>query len=132
MNPGSGQARILVVDDEEAFVRMLSDYLKLEGHQVTAAKGGLEGFRLANCGTFDIITMDIKMPEVNGVEAIRSMQIVGQDARIVVISGYLTPEVISACREAGAVEVLAKPVVLASFGAMVKDLLGGIRPKPRS
>ena len=121
--PPADKPRVLVIDDEEAFVRMLKEYLEIKGCQVTVADGGLEGFRQASRREFDLITVDINMPGVNGVEALRSMQIVGQSAKVVVISGYLSDGVAADCRAAGVKAVLAKPVELARLGEIIKDLL---------
>jgi two-component system chemotaxis response regulator CheY len=115
---------VLIIDDEKPFADLLRDYLLAKGYEVAVADGGLEGFRQASRSRFDLVTMDINMPEVNGVEALRSLQMVGQSARIVVISGYLTDQVSADCRAAGAAAVLAKPVDLAHTGRIFGELLG--------
>jgi len=129
---GASRPRILVIDDEEHFARLLQDYFQHRGFEVTVSLGGLEGFREASRRSFDLITLDINMPGVNGVESLRGMELVGQKAKVVVISGYLTGEVSADCRAAGAAAVLAKPVELARLGALADALLGrpeaGARP----
>ena len=124
MEASPARPRVLIVDDEKPFAHLLRDYLTLKGCEVAVADGGLEGFRQASRGRFDLVTLDINMPEVNGVEALRSMQMVGQAARVVVISGYLSDEVTAECRAAGAAAVLAKPVDLAHLGEVFVELLG--------
>ena len=120
--------RILVIDDEESFSRVLAEFLETRGYQVTVASDGLEGFRRATRERFDLITMDINMPALGGVEALRSMQMVEQPAKTVVISGYLTEEVTAECRQAGAAAVLAKPVELRHLGEVIAGLTGGGSP----
>ena len=125
MVPASApRPRILVIDDEEHFARLLQDFFEHCGYEVTVSLGGLEGFREASRRSFDLITLDINMPGVNGVESLRSMELVGQPAKVVVISGFLTEEIAADCRAAGAAAALAKPVELAQLGAVVAGLLG--------
>jgi CheY-like chemotaxis protein len=118
------RTRVLVIDDEANFTSLLRDFLEFRGCEVTVAGGGLEGFRQASRHRFDVITVDINMPGVNGVEALRSMQMVGQPAKAIVISGFLSDEVAAECRSAGAAAVLTKPVELARLGEIIGDLVG--------
>jgi CheY-like chemotaxis protein len=119
--------RILVIEDDNPFARMLEDFFETRGWEVAVALGGLEGFREASRARYDVITLDINMPEVSGVETIRAMQLVGQDARIVVVSGYLTKQVAAECRAAGAAAFLAKPVEMAHLGELIEKLLAKSR-----
>ncbi len=121
--------RILVIDDDKPFLDMMAEYLAGQGYDVAVAADGLEGFRRASRERFDLITVDIKMPELGGVEALRSMQMVKHPARMVVISGYLSDEICDDCREAGAAAVLGKPLELRHLAEVISRLLGG---RPRS
>jgi CheY-like chemotaxis protein len=122
--------RILVIDDEEGFARLLQDYFEHLGWQASVAADGLAGFREASRRSYDLITLDINMPGVNGVESLRSMELVGQQAKGVVISGYLTDQIAAECRAAGAAAVLAKPVELAQLGRLAAELIGEPPPAP--
>lgn len=115
--------RVLVIDDEENFRQMMLDFLGGRGCQVEVAGDGLEGFRRATRERFDVITVDINMPGVNGVEALRSLQVIESPAKLIVISGYVTDEIAAECREAGAHAVLVKPVKLSHLGEVVDELL---------
>lgn len=121
----AARPRVLIVDDDSSFAGMLSDFLDGRGCGVETAVDGLEGFRRATRENFDLVTIDINMPGVNGVEALRSLKLVDSPASIVVISGFLTEKVILECREAGADEVMRKPVELSSLGLVIDGLLGG-------
>lgn len=101
--------KILVVDDEQAFRRLIFDLLSNKNYDVETADNGREGFQKAMTGIYDTITMDIKMPGLNGVEAIRSIKIVNPNQRIIVITGYANDTVIEESLQAGAEVVLPKP-----------------------
>jgi two-component system, NtrC family, sensor kinase len=62
----AGGKRILVADDEEAIVRLVSDALRMEGHQVEVAKDGRVAVEKLTAGEFDLVFMDMKMPGFSG------------------------------------------------------------------
>lgn len=61
--------RILTVDDEERIRALIRKYAEFEGHEVTEAADGMEAVKLCREKTFDIIIMDIMMPELDGFSA---------------------------------------------------------------
>ncbi len=65
---------ILVVDDEEMIRKLISKYAVYEGHTVTEAKDGMEAVRLFRDGSFDIMIIDIMMPELDGFSACREIR----------------------------------------------------------
>lgn len=66
-------SRILIIDDEEALVQLLTDELDAKGHEVLSAADGIEGVRLVEREP-DLIILDIMMPEMNGFEVCRSIR----------------------------------------------------------
>lgn len=66
--------RILAVDDEERIRALIRKYAEFEGHEVTEAADGMEAVKLCREKTFDIIIMDIMMPELDGFSAVREIR----------------------------------------------------------
>lgn len=66
-------SRILIIDDEEALVQLLTDELEAKGYEVLSASDGIEGVRLAEREP-DLIILDIMMPGMNGFEVCRSIR----------------------------------------------------------
>ncbi len=66
--------RILTVDDEEMIRKLIRKYAEFEGNEVTEAKDGMEAVRLCREKDFDIIIMDIMMPELDGFSACREIR----------------------------------------------------------
>lgn len=66
--------KILVVDDEEMIRKIISKYAAFEGHEVTEAKDGLEAIELCRNNDFDILIIDIMMPELDGFSACREIR----------------------------------------------------------
>lgn len=66
--------KILVADDEELIRRMVSKYAVFEGHSVTEASDGMEAVELCRSNEFDIVILDIMMPELDGFSACRQIR----------------------------------------------------------
>jgi len=66
--------RILVADDEELIRKLISKYAVFEGHSVTEAADGMEAVTLCKNGEFDIVVLDIMMPELDGFSACREIR----------------------------------------------------------
>lgn len=69
-----GNYHILVTDDEENIRKFIRKYAEFEGHTVTEASNGMEAISLCRSATFDIIIMDIMMPELDGFSACREIR----------------------------------------------------------
>lgn len=81
--------KILVVDDDEHIRNLLKDIFESEGYLVDVASDGQKGFEKACLGHFDLITMDIRMPNWDGVETILGLNLVNHDLKFLIISGYI-------------------------------------------
>ena len=115
MSPAEKSAarRILVVDDDPAILRIYSETLARAGFQVDTAAEGQAAFRLATTREYDLVLMDINMPNWNGVDAIRSLKMLKPALRIGVISANLkSREYAEAKPEMELVGEMSKPVSL--------------------
>ena len=81
-------AKILIVDDDKGIRRTLREILEFEKYTVTEACDGLDALVKVKQDTFDVIIMDIKMPKLDGMEAIERMQNISPDTPVVMISGH--------------------------------------------
>ena len=66
--------KLLIVDDEERIRALIKKYALLEGHSVYEAQNGLEAVELCKKESFDIIIMDIMMPELDGFSAVKALR----------------------------------------------------------
>ena len=101
--------KILLVDDNEAFLDSAMDVLEMEGFDVTTASSGEEGVRKVRSGSFDVVLMDIKMPGLNGVEAFIEMKKHHPNIRVIICTAYMIDDLIRQARREGAFAVLNKP-----------------------
>ena len=105
-------ARILVVDDIATNRDLLSRRLALEGHRVVTAGGGREALERLRSEDFDLVLLDLMMPEMNGFEVLARIKSDDRLHRLPVIMVSALDEVDSVvrCIEAGAEDYLTKPV----------------------
>ncbi len=106
------RGRILIVDDEEPVRRALSQILVDEGYEVLLAASGEEGIDLAAREVPDAVFLDIWLPGIDGIEALRVLRERGVDAPIVMISGHGTIETAVRATKLGAYDFVEKPVSL--------------------
>ncbi len=102
--------KILVVDDDRRIVKTTCDILKIKGHEPVAAYTGEEGIEKVNNEAPDCVLMDIKMPGINGVEAMKRMKEANPSLPIILATAYATEELLAEAREKGAYAVLSKPL----------------------
>ena len=79
-------AKILIVDDEPAIRRTLKEILEFEKFTVDEATNGLECMVKLKKDNFDVILMDIKMPQMTGMEALERVQMLAPETPVVMIS----------------------------------------------
>ena len=121
--------RILLVEDNEMNRDMLSRRLQRKGYEVTMAVDGRQGVDMARSGGYDLILMDMSLPEIDGWEATRQLR-AAPETKVVPIIG-LTAHAMAGDREkaleAGCNDYDTKPVELPRLLAKIEALLGGAK-----
>ncbi len=119
-------ARILLVEDNEMNRDMLSRRLQRKGYEVEMAVDGREGVDMALAGGYDLILMDMSLPEIDGWEATRRLRAAPETKTIPIIA--LTAHAMAGDREkaleAGCDDYDTKPIELERLMAKMNALLG--------
>jgi len=102
--------RVLVVDDDRALARTLADILELHGWSARCAHSGEAALRSMVADRPDAILMDIRMPGMDGVEAMRRMKMVNPEVKVILMTAYASTELLEDALRSDAMEVLTKPV----------------------
>jgi DNA-binding NtrC family response regulator len=107
--PGASRGRILVVDDEVEIRESLEALLELEGFQVDLAANAAEGERKLETRAYDLVLLDLMMPEKSGMEMLRDVRERDRHTPIFMITAYGTLEAAVQAVKLGANDYLAKP-----------------------
>jgi len=105
-------SQILVVDDDMMARMATAQCVKQQGHSVTMAEGGAQALELLGAQAFNLVLLDLKMPDMDGFDVLEQMQ--GDEKLrqipVLVVSGSDQSDSIDRCIELGAVGHIAKPV----------------------
>ena len=102
--------KIAVVDDDEAMVETLCDVLELHGWAPVRASNGAEAVALVTRERIDVVLMDIRMPRMNGVDALGEIRRRRPHARVVLFTASAAQDLLARAETYGAARVLKKPV----------------------
>jgi signal transduction histidine kinase/HPt (histidine-containing phosphotransfer) domain-containing protein len=127
----SGQ-RVLLVDDIAMNQDVIGAFLCAAGHEVVLADGGQAAVRLANEQTFDLILMDLRMPELDGLEAtrrIRALPAPRGEVPIIALTACTFPDQVEQCRQAGMDLHVTKPVDYATLMCAIAAAIATRAPR---
>jgi DNA-binding NtrC family response regulator len=115
--------RVLVVDDDARLCGTLVDALHSWGHRAVSRQSGVEALNLLRRQLFDVVLLDIRLPQVNGLRLLRETKSHDAAIEVVMMTGY--PEVASAVEalKQGAYDYLSKPIDLAELKHLLSRLL---------
>lgn len=101
--------RVLLVDDEEQFIEQLSERLKLRDYDVTACFSGEDAVEKLRHYLFDVVVLDVAMPGLDGIEALRQIKSVRPLTEVIMLTGHATVESAIEGMKLGAFDYLMKP-----------------------
>lgn len=119
---------ILVLDDEVRIGRMVSRALTAEGHTVETAVEGLDGLARAKTGNYDLVLLDLRLPDLDGVSVLRRLLEARPQQSVFVMSAVGTPHARIRCLELGAVDYVSKPFNLRELVLRIRARLRQSRP----
>jgi signal transduction histidine kinase len=105
----SEKSRILVIDDEIGICEGIQRALEPEGFQVAIALDGKSGLALVKENGFDLVLLDVKMPEISGLDLIGMIHQIDPEIICIIITGYATVEMAVSAIKQGAYDFLTKP-----------------------
>lgn len=121
--------RVLVLDDDEAICRAIQLYLVRQGALAEAVSNGVAGLRMLLQRDYDVLIVDLVMPELDGLSFVRHVREMWPWTSIIGISGFSEqekPDHFAQFRRLGAIEILSKPL---DFGRLAQSVAEGARKK---
>ncbi len=123
MSQSDARQRILVVDDEPSIVDSVSTVLRYEGFEVETASAGYAALALAQNGKFDLVVLDVMLPDIDGLEITRRLRADGVKVPVLFLTAKGEVDDLVAGLAVGGDDYVAKPFSLAEVVARTKALL---------
>ena len=103
-------ATILIVDDDADICLTLQDILDMEGYTAVTAQGGRAALDIARNRVFDAVLMDVKMPDLNGVQTFRLLRDIAPHTPVIMMTAFAVSDLLDEALALGACGALRKPV----------------------
>ena len=111
----SSKPRILIVDDEERFRNTMSKLLTVEGYEVSIAGTGQEALEMLRLNLHDLVILDVRMPEMNGVQVLSEIKKIDVSLEVIIMTGYASVDTAKEIMKLGAYDYLLKPYAIAEL-----------------
>ena len=128
-------AKILIIDDETLLTDMFSVTLGKLGHDVTTAANGWDGLEKFQQSLFDLVLLDYKMPDNNGIQVLQELMAIAPETPTVMLSAWGTNVVENQARQLGAREFLSKSLsldIIINFIMRMLDSTTVHKPQPNA
>ncbi len=120
---GHSPKKVLVVDDEPAICELYQRALDRKKYSVNVSHSGKEAIQAASQTNYDYIFLDLKMPEMNGVETFKEIKKLNLGAMVVIVTAYPDSELLSEAMRLGPLTVILKPLDLNEIQRSVESLV---------
>ena len=114
------EIKVLLVDDEEDFVKSLSERIKMRDLDSDVAMNGEEALRLVDDDVPDVMVLDLKMPGIDGMEVLRRVKKAYPQVQVIMLTGHGSEKDEKEARRLGAFEYLEKPTSIDTLIKYIK------------
>ena len=104
------RSKIMVIDDESSIRESLDQILRLEGYEVEAIESGARAIHAFQDSMYDLILLDLKMPDMDGIEVFKRIHQISPETRVILLTGHGSLESAIEALRLGAQDYLLKPV----------------------
>lgn len=118
--------RVLFVEDSEVNRKVIREMLRAGGIEMAEAEDGAAGLAMIDANDYDMILMDLRMPGMDGITAIRHLRARGDEKAglpVIVVTADAGPTILTDCRAAGADDVVMKPVSMSALFEAIGKLI---------
>ncbi len=114
--------KILVVDDEKSIRDVLVKLLKFKNFEAKDAESGFKAIELVQQEKFDIVFLDVRMPQMDGLQALESLKKINPETKYIMMTGYAEEGLVENILEKGASACLRKPFSIDEIMSKIKEL----------
>jgi DNA-binding NtrC family response regulator len=104
-----GKPRVLIVDDEERFRTTMGRLLAARGLDVAAAGSAREALEQLQQAAFDVVVLDVRMPQMSGIEALAEIKRIRPEIEVIILTGHASVDAAVEIMRLGGYEYLLKP-----------------------
>ena len=119
----SGVRKILIVDDSAEFAGVVARFLEHQGYRISLAQSGYKAVERILSDPHDLVLLDLKLPDVTGMEVLKRIKEINDDIAVIIITGYGGEQVAVDFMKAGAVDFLSKPIENETLLRTIKNAL---------
>lgn len=116
--------KILIVEDDNKVLKLLLRALSSKGYITMKAENGREALRIAVKTRPDLVILDLKLPDCNGIQILAELKAIDQDIQVIILTGYGSQEAVRSAMEMGAFDFLTKPFEIHELCAIIREALG--------
>jgi len=103
------QLKVLIVDDNHDLADGLEMVLEDDGYKVTLGYNGADAIKASDEEVFDVVFLDVKLPDINGIEVFQNIQKKSPKTRVIMMTGYRIEQLLAEVIDNGDVEIIRKP-----------------------
>lgn len=113
--------KILVVDDNKDFADVFCDILKSNNYKAESCYSGGQSIEMLKRVSYDIMFLDIRMPEMNGVEALKEIKKIRPQTVVIMMTGYAVDELVHKALEEQASDIIYKPFEIEKVLSLIEN-----------
>ena len=112
--------KVLLVDDEKEFIETLSERMETRGMNVATTVSPKQALDIVDQESFDAVVLDLKMPEMDGLEVLKKIKEKNPDIQVILLTGHATVQKGIEAMKLGAMDLIEKPVDIATLTEKIK------------
>jgi DNA-binding NtrC family response regulator len=112
--------KVLIVDDDKAFLAILSERMQNRGMEVSTAESAAEALQMLEKESFDAVLLDLMMPEMGGIEALQVMRKKQPEIQVIFVTGHPSVSKGVEAMKLGAMDFIPKPVDMSDLTEKIK------------
>jgi len=114
------EEKILLVDDEKDFIEALGERMKNRGMNVSTTTSAKDALKKVEEEPYDAIILDLQMPEMDGIEALKAIKKKNPDMQVILLTGHATVEKGIEAMKLGAMDLIEKPADIETIAEKIK------------
>jgi len=115
--------KVLVIDDDELLLSLMQNILQGEGYSILSTADGPRGIAIYKEERPDVVLLDLGLPSMNGLEVLRKIRSLDENAKVIVVTGHGSAESVEVAYRSGAWDFVQKPFNNTDFLKLIKNAI---------